>query len=636
MKGHKPGKRNQPEEHAKPTQERKEEDVVDSEAKTNNGDTHKGYASPPNKREAQNRKEKQKTKTIHLSLFQDEERIKGPTPFQQAVAYTDEATIVIDFAEPNTGAILSAIPSTWMSRPNGGALPAKFKQINWINIQIAKILNRQTHTLPFPANQTKIISPCPPYKKGAIIVGYEDAQETANITHLLATKGITTKTYRPQMQKVESSGWPTNLQPEDINLHINTFKIGGLQCIRTLRNSYKGEAQFLVPNYNINKLQSVTLPNGKPTLNWHWLKRLHDPNTKKTMTKCTNCFESGHRSTACKKERKCGRCGGVWHIFCKAEQQQCQWDDCNTQAKHTTYQCPSFADERIPIVFRPMTPTKPKQNPLQKDNPPTTLKPTTNTNMGSWKKPPTIPTQREARPLPASPSSPPTPTREHSKMTELTVQILNQNKVIKEQQQKIEELQKSFNTLTEKLEKLQSSQIVSTNEIKASLTQIQEALNKPTLSFGSSFGQPSADLDSTFSSYSQDSTSRKTKRKKNKPNLPWANTRASSPFNIENKNNAFSDDDDEQINTQLVDLFSQLLKQNYKQSNVPSDVVEGTKAAIRSTINTMHLHTIEKTNTKQIADSLHQNIQLFLPSMKKIPKTTILQELNNIVSLLNE
>jgi hypothetical protein len=194
-----------------------------------------------------------------------EEQKENPSTYHKASNFQDDSVFAIDLAHQNAGAILSSIPKTWFSKPKGASLPAKFKQTNWIGISVAKLLGKPIHSLPFPSNQSRIICPCTPFPKGAIAVGYDDLQQTIDVKYMLNAKGHTTSPYRPLMQRVESSGWPANLRPEEINRHIQTFNISGLHCYHTLKGSYKGTAHSWSPittstNYKISPFPTENLP----------------------------------------------------------------------------------------------------------------------------------------------------------------------------------------------------------------------------------------------------------------------------------------------------------------------------------------------------------------------------------------
>jgi len=624
-----------------------------------------GTASLQNKREAPNRKENKTNTVSHTNSEQEQnnhsqngpeqeeekDEQKEHSPYQIAANYHDDTVFAIDFATQSSGAILSSLPTTWFSNPKGTSLPAKFKQINWISILIAKLLKKTTDFLPLPSSQSRIISPCPPYPKGAIAVGYDDLQDTIDIKHMLTTNGHSTSTYRPLMQRVESSGWPVNLRPNEVNRHVQTFNINGLSCYHTLSGSYKGVAQFLIPNYNINKLQNITLPNGKPAFNWRWLKRLFNDTTKTVATKCTNCFQSDHRTTTCKNKKVCSRCGDLWHYDCPLPSQRCQWSECkaktNRPTNHSTYHCPTFMDERKPITFRSPPLSHPTHSPSTHWPNASLHKPGSSAPLGNWTKRPTIssPTYNTTPPrhVPTSPPSP-VPHHLHPSIADLTQRINDQNKTIQDQQHKLHEFHQCIVALTKNLAALKADQARSSDEIKAALAQIQNSMyyQNGTATKHLPTPPPREDLDLTDeaeslfsaigrpSTYSQKSTTTRPKRKK-KSNSPQDSPRSASPLQETKQQNQDSEETQEIIHTQITDLLSELISPNYKQKKLPLDAQTALEVSSRNTIKSLHLRTIEQTNIKNIAENLHRNIQFNLPNVKHLSKSSILSALKKII-----
>jgi len=465
---------------------------------------------------------------------------------------------------------------------------------------------------------------------------------------MLTANGHSTSTYRPLMQRVESSGWPVNLRPNDINRHIQTFNINGLQCYHTLSGSYKGVAQFLIPNYHINKLQNITLPNGKPAFNWRWLKRLFSDTTKAVVTKCTRCFQSDHRTTTCKNKKFCSRCGELWHYDCPQHSQRCQWSECNAKTSHSTYHCPTFMDERKPITFRSPLLSHPTNTIPSTHWPKVSLHkpdlPAAEPPLGKWAKPLTIssPTYNSTPPPRVPPS--PVPHHLHPSIAELTQRINDQNKTIQEQQHKLHEFHQCIIALTKNLAALKADQAQSSDEIKAALAQIQNSMYYQNGTKHLPTPPPNDDLDLTEeaeslfsaigrpSTYSQKSTTRKPgpKRKK-KSDSRQDSPRSASPLQETKQENQDKEETQEIIHTQITDLLSELISPNYKQKKLPLEALSALEVSSRNTIKSLHLRTIEQTNIKNIAENLHRNIQLNLPNVKHLSKSSILSALKKII-----
>jgi len=297
-------------------------------------------------------------------------------------------------------------------------------------------------------------------------------------------------------------------------------------------------------------------------------------------------------------------------------------------------------DERKPITFRNnQPPTHHQSKPTQPGVAPPPSSISSHTSIGSWVKPPSFLLQSAPLHSPSITSQPhPQPS-----IAELTQRIHDQDRTIKEQQNKMSELYKCIDTLNKNLTALKAAQDKNTADIKASISQLQNSLfhhnglstslPAPT-SHATDLSDNEEDLFSAIprpKNYTRKSTG--PKRKKKKSNTPRLSSRAASTLS-----DTLQDDDtktqadltQDVIHTQLIELLTQILKPNYKQNSLPPEVSAALEMSSRATVSSLDLQTINHTNISAIADTLHQKITHNLPNVKKFSKTSLLSALKTI------